>query len=110
MWEEAQRQGYADTYRPELEFLFTVLFYVNTLFSAMPKEQRIPNRYAFTGALAEEMKRTFPDFQQNPYYQERIDPEEKRLIAMQMKSHRQFYFYYRALWAYRDLRKKCGIR
>ncbi len=110
MWEEAQRQGYADTYRPELEFLFTVLFYVNTLFSAMPREQHIPDRYAFTRALAEEMKRTFPDFEQNPYYQERIDPEEKKLIAMQMKSHRQFYLYYRALWAYRDLRKKCGTR
>jgi glycosyltransferase involved in cell wall biosynthesis len=103
---EAEEQGYFEQYRPELEFMFTALFYVNTLFSAMPRKNRFPGCYAFTASLADEMKAAFPDFQKNRYYQERIHPEEKKLIAMQMRSQLLFYVYYRALWCYRDLRKK----
>ena len=52
------------------------------------------------------MRETFPAFQENAYYQARIHAEEKKLIAMQMKSHLLFYVYYKLLWFYRDLRKK----
>jgi glycosyltransferase EpsH len=55
--------------------------------------------------MGAEMKRAFPDFQDNPYYKERIHTEEKKLIGMQMKSHLLFYVYYRLLWMYRDLRR-----
>lgn len=103
---EAAEYGYLDTYRMEIEYQFTVLFYINTLFSAMPREQHLRGCYSFTRDLAAEMKRTFPDFQSNPYYRQRTDPEEQRLAAMQMKSHIRFYLYYRVLWAYRNLRKK----
>ena len=70
----------------------------------MPRRQRLPGKYAFTKDLAREMRETFPDFQENPYYLERIHPEERRLIAKQMRSHLRFYMYYRLLWAYRDIR------
>ncbi len=103
---EARENGYLETYRPEIEFMYTVLFYVNTLFSAMPKEQHISGCYAFAKQMGREMKEAFPDFQDNPYYKERIHAEEKKLIGMQMKSHLLFYIYYRLLWFYRDLRKK----
>ena len=103
---EAKEHQYLDTYRSEIEFMYTVLFYVNTLFSAMPKASHIRGCYSFCRTLGEEMKRQFPQFQQNPYYQERIHPEEKKLIAMQMKSYLLFYCYYRLLWFYRGLRKK----
>ena len=99
-------EGTYDTYATEMEFLFTTLFYVNTLFSAMPSASRVTNRYAFTKALGEEMNRTCPSFRENPYYQERIDAEEKKLIAMQMRSHAEFYLYYKLLWTYRRLRYK----
>ncbi|WP_026523383.1 MULTISPECIES: glycosyltransferase family 2 protein [unclassified Butyrivibrio] len=102
---EAKENGYLETYKPEIEFMYTVLFYVNTLFSAMPKEQHIEGCYNFTKKMAKEMKDAFPDFQENPYYKERIHPEEKKLISMQMKSHLLFYVYYRLLWMYRGLRK-----
>ncbi len=102
---EAVDNGYLNTYRPEIEFMYTVLFYVNTLFSAMPKEQHIKGCYNFTKEMGREMKKAFPDFQNNPYYIERIHPEEKKLIKMQMKSHTMFYLYYRLLWFYRNLRK-----
>ena len=38
----------------------------------------------------------------NPYYREKVHPEEKKLIAMQVRSHLLFYVYYRLLWWYRD--------
>lgn len=103
---EAKENGYFDEYKPEIEFQYTVLFYVNTLFSAMPKSSKLKNCYSFTKALAKEMKETLPDFQNNAYYQEKIHPEEKKLIAYQMKSHMFFYLYYRLLWFYRGIRSK----
>ena len=103
---EAKNNNYYEKYLPEIEFQFTVLFYVNTLFSAMPKKYKVKDCYKFTRDLGKEMKETFPDFQRNPYYQEKIHPEEKKLIGFQMKSHLFFYIYYRLLWFYRDLRKK----
>ncbi|MCR5404752.1 MAG: glycosyltransferase [Butyrivibrio sp.] len=101
---EARDNGYFDDYRQEIEFQFTVLFYVNTLFSAMPKKYRFKGCYSFTKKLGREMKDTFPDFQENPYYLQKIHPEEKKLIRMQMRSQLFFYLYYRLLWLYRDLR------
>ena len=106
MLRQAQDYGYLNDYRPEVEYVFTQLFYVNTLFSAMPKEQKIRGCYTFTRRLCAEMKKTFPDFQQNPYYKKRIHAEEQKLIAMQMRSQMQFYLYYRLLWLWRGLRKK----
>ena len=105
MIEEASRYGFLERFRPEIEYSFTVLFYKNTLFSALQgmKEKGV---YSFVTELSKEMKETFPDFQNNPYYQERTDPEEKRLMRMQMESPRKFYLYYRALWAYRRIRYK----
>lgn len=102
---EAKENGYLEKYKPEIEFMFTVLFYVNTLFSAMPKRMRVEDCYSFTRKMGLEMKQAFPDFQNNPYYKERIHDEEKKLIKMQMKSHLLFYVYYRLLWLYRDLRR-----
>ena len=126
MIEEARRRGYLDAYRPEIEYAFTVLFYKNTLFGAMQslKDEEVRNAaaadkpcpgaapadrvyrsvYDFVTDLACEMKETFPDFQNNPYYQDRTDAEEKKLIAMQMASPRRFYAYYRMLWFYRRIR------
>ena len=103
---EAKEKGYLDKYRQEIEFMYTSLFYVNTLFSAMPRRMHVKGCYKFTGNLAHEMKMSFPDFQKNPYYIQRIHPEEKKLIKIQMKSHLLFYIYYRLLWFYRDFRSK----
>ena len=102
--QEAIDNGYLEEYRPEIEFQYTVLFYVNTLFSAMPKKSRLKGCYSFTKALAKEMKDTFPDFQDNKYYKAKVHSEEKKLISYQMKSHLFFYVYYRLLWLYRGLR------
>lgn len=104
MLEEAKRHDYLDRYRPELEYSFTLLFYVNTLFTYMAGVKR--TKYRFVKKLGEEMRCTFPDFQQNVYYRERTFLEEKKLIRMQMRSTVLFMGYYKLLWGYRKLRKK----
>lgn len=103
---EAKRFGYLEQYRPEICFEFTVLFYVNTLFSYMVGKGH--KSYRFVKSMGDEMRRTFPEFMENPYYQERIQEEEKKLVAMQQKSTLFFLAYYKALWTWRRLRKKIG--
>ena len=104
---EAKRFGFLEEYRPEICFEFTRLFFINTLFSYMVgKGWRSP---AFVKAMGDEMRETFPDFQENPYYQKQVNPEEKKLIAMQQKSTLGFILYYKFLWTYRNLRKKLSL-
>ena len=109
MLQEARTYKYLEQYRPELEFSFTTLFYVNTLFTYMQGVR--PVRYGFVQKLGREMRETFPDFQENRYYLERMGAEEKKLVRMQMESTWKFLIYYKLLWGYRNLRKKIsGIR
>lgn len=101
---EARRLGFFNEFRPEIEFIFTQLFYVNTLFTYMPCVK--PARMSFVKELTSEMKETFPDFANNSYYVERVGGEEKKLIRLACKSTALFYVYYRLLWGYRGLRKR----
>ena len=106
MLKEAKRLGFFDEFRDEIEFEFIQLFYVNTLFTYMPCVK--PARISFVRALTREMLKTFPDFERNSYYIDRVNSEEKKLISMACKSEIRFYLYYRLLWGYRNLRKRLG--
>lgn len=108
MVREAGEFGFLEEYYPEIESSFTTLFYVNTLFSYMAGVKK--KEFGFIRELGKEMKETFPGFMENPYYQERVHEEERRLIRMQMKSTLYFMIYYQLLWSYRKLRKKCEKR
>lgn len=103
MLEEARKHNYMEDFKPELEYSFTLLFYINTLFTYMSGVKH--TKYQFVKEMGEEMKQTFPDFLQNPYYQARTHEEEKKLIRMQQKSTLYFMLYYKLLWAYRRFRK-----
>ncbi len=103
MLAEAKRHGYYEEFLPELEYSFTLLFYVNTLFTYMAGVQK--KKYSYVRAMGREMRETFPAFSQNPYYQERTHAEEKKLVAMQQKSTLFFMLYYKLLWGYRNWRK-----
>lgn len=103
MLKEAKRHNFYEEYKPELEYSFTLLFYINTLFTYMAGVDK--TRYSFVKAMGKEMKQTFPDFESNPYYQDRTHAEEKKLIRMQQKSTFLFMLYYKLLWAYRKWRK-----
>ncbi|MBP5608603.1 MAG: glycosyltransferase [Lachnospiraceae bacterium] len=103
--DNAKEEGYYEEYKNELDYQFITLFYKNTLFSAMPKKTGLQKGcFAFIKGLSKEVKELLPDFQENPYYKERTDAEEKKLMKLQMKSDLLFYVYYRLLWFYRGLR------
>ncbi len=108
MISEAKRLGFYDEFKPELEYKFTQLFYVNTLFTYMPCVR--PTKVSFVKNMTDELLSFFPDFRDNPYYNERIGDEEKRLIDMACGSALRFYVYYKLLWAYRNLMKKIRKR
>ena len=101
----AEREGLFGRFHTEFEYRYTHLFYINTLFSAM-QAKGLAECFEFTRELLRDMMRRFPRFTENPYYQKRTPAEEKKLIAMQIRSHLRFYVYYRLLWFYRDIRRK----
>lgn len=99
----AKEDGSLEKYHDEIEFRFINLFYQNTLFSYMPGVKR--TRAGFVRKLGKEMKESFPNFQQNPYYVERVHPEEKRFIALQQKSTILFILYYKFVYFVRRIKK-----
>ena len=104
MIQEAKKFGYLEEYKEELEYSFTLLHYINTLFTYMVGVK--PVKISFIKKMGKELKDYFPDFQKNTYYCQRTNEEEKKLIALQQKSTLLFLFYYRLLWMYRNLRKR----
>lgn len=105
MYRYAKEKGYLDEFYAELEYKFTNLFYQNTLFSYMQTSKR--TNFSFVRSMGREMREYFPKFQENPYYIKQVHPEEKKLMKMQQKSTVLFVMYYRALYFYRNLRKRC---
>ena len=98
--EEARRRGFYKAYRLELEFAFSKLYYMNTLFTYMLGIKK--PQISFLRELAEGMKQEFPGFEDNLYYQKEFDEEQKRLAAMHMKSPLKFMVYFKLLYFYRD--------
>ena len=92
MLEECRRRGFAQIYGPEIEYRFTELYYAVTLFSYM-LGVKIP-RLSFVKELKRGVLEEFPRFQENPYYQKYTGQEQKSLIALQVKSDWQFFWWY----------------
>lgn len=101
---EAQKQGYYEEYKSELEYAFTLLYYQNTLFTYMAGVR--PTRYSYVKRMNTEMRSYFPNFESNAYYVERTHAEEKKLMNMAGKSTLFFMLYYKLLWGYRSFRNK----
>ncbi len=104
MIDEARKHGYFDEFRDEIEYKFTLLYFINTIFTYMPCVR--PVRIGFIKELCNGLKEVFPGFADNRYYQQKTNDEEKKLIKMAMKSPVAFVIYYKLLWGYRNLRKK----
>ncbi len=104
MIDEARKHGYFDEFRDEIEYKFTLLYFINTIFTYMPCVR--PVRIGFIKELCNGLKEAFPGFADNRYYQQKTNDEEKKLIKMAMKSPVAFVIYYKLLWGYRNLRKK----
>ena len=100
---ECVKRGFLDTYGPEIEYRFTELYYVITLFTYLAGVKH--PKLSFIKELRKGMVETFPHFQQNAYYREKTGAEEQKLIAMQAKSDVLFFWYYRLKRAVRKVRK-----
>ncbi len=97
--EEARRYNIYKPYRQEFEFAFSKLYYMNTLFTYMLGVKKPKVR--FLKQIAEGIRQEFPDFQENIYYQNAFDAEQKKLAAMHMESPLKFKLYFQLLWFYR---------
>ena len=104
LYKESQERGFLEEYKEELEYRFTELHFVNTLFSYMLGAKK--KRLAFVKEMKQEILETFPDFQKNKYYEQWTNEEEKRMIAMLMESEVKFFYYYRLLTVYRNVRER----
>lgn len=104
--EECSAKGFPQQYGKEIEFRFTELYYVVTLFSYM-QGVRHP-KLAFIRELRQNTINRFPKFAENPYYVCEIGQEERRLIAVQAKSDLRFYLSYRLKLAVRRLKELRG--
>lgn len=100
---QCREYGFYEPYRKELEFAYAKLYYVNTLFTYVIGVRR--TRTGFLEDLKRGILEEFPDFQDNPYFKETYDREQKKLIRLHMRSSVLFLAYYKALTAYRKWKK-----
>jgi glycosyltransferase involved in cell wall biosynthesis len=104
--EEFEKRGFLDTYRDEVEYRFTELYYKNTLFSYM-KGVRIPS-ISKVGQLRKGIIRYFSNYEENSYYQAWTEPEEQEFMALHKRSNLWFYVYYQVKWTVRKVRYRYG--
>lgn len=103
LYEECEKRGLSEEYGSELEYRFTELYYVITLFSYMQGMKR--PKLSFVRRLRQGIAEKFPNFQENIYYREYTGQEEQALIALQQRSDLRFFLYYRLKLLVRRLRK-----
>lgn len=108
LYKECRARGFLEEYYEEIQYRYTELHFVNTLFSYMLGAKK--RRLGFVRNLKKEILEVFPDFSTNPYYREFTGQEEQRMIAMLLKSELGFFVYYRALTVYRNFRKRLAGR
>lgn len=106
LYEECAKRGFLQEYHDEIEYRFTELYFVNTLFTYMIGMKH--PRLSFVKKLRRGMDERFPDFEKNPYYKEKTNSEQQQLIAMQGKSVALFFYYYRLKLLWRRVRKHFG--
>lgn len=96
--ERLTERGLYGKYHDELEYIFSMLYFKNTLFSYMLAKHT--EGIGFVKKLKAGMLEHFPNFRKNKYYVV-PDAEEARMIDLLMKNTTQFYVYYSLLWFYR---------
>lgn len=103
-YEECKKRGFLEKYHAEIEYRFTELYYVITLFSYL-QGVRHP-KLSFVRELRKGVEVRFPNFEKNLYYREKTGAEEQKLIAMQRESDVRFFCYYRMKQIVRNMRKR----
>lgn len=104
LYQECEKRGLLEQYHTELEYRFSELYYVITLFSYLSGVKHA--KLSFVKRLRAGMEKHFPDFEKNPYYIKNTGKEEQELIAMQGKSDLKFFLYYKLKQAVRKVKKR----
>ena len=104
---EFRNRDLLDLYKDEAEYRFTELYFENTLFSYMLGAKK--KRLAFVKELREGMRKAFPAFEKNSYYQRLAEHEHKEMIALMMKDVVKFFVLYRCKTVVRNIRKRMGV-
>lgn len=107
-YEECEKRGMLEAYRPEIEYRFCELYYVITLFSYLSGVKH--PKLSFVKELRRGVIKRFPEFERNPYYIEMTGEEEQRLIALQQKGLAVFFWYYRLKQLVRRVKSRAGKR
>ena len=102
MLQSSKENGALEQCKDEIEYQFIKLFYQNTLFSYMLSSEK--KEYSFVNDLGKELRKEFPDFQNNKYYIETTNDEEKKLINLQQKSTLMFIIFFQLKKIYRKAR------
>lgn len=103
-FKECEERGFLDRYHEAIEYNFTELYFVNTLFSYMAGVKR--PRLSFVKELYQGLTERFPDFAENYYYIKESGSEEKEWIALLGKSAIAFFIYYQFKFGVRSILKK----
>lgn len=100
--EECVRRGFFEKYPEEIIYKIVELGYKNTLFSHL-QTAKLPS-LAFVYELRSFLLAQAPDYAANPYYRQLTDPENRKLIALHVRSPILFLLYYKLLYGYRRIR------
>ena len=106
LYKEFEKRGFLQEYHTELEYRFTELYYVNTLFTYMLGMKK--HKLSFVKELYQGILLRFPQFEVNPYYQQHTGAEEKYFIGLKKKSVALFFYYYLLKWKVRTIKKRLG--
>ena len=104
MLKYAKENGALEDFKEVIEFHFSTLFYRNTLFSYMQSDCK--KDMSFIRKMGEEMVATFPEFRQNPYYNQTVNDYEQKLINLQLKSTLAFMIVYKLKMLSKKIRRR----
>ncbi len=105
--QECRKRGFLEDYYKEMEYRFTELYFVNTLFSYMLGAKR--RKLAFVKRMKQGMLEAFPKFRENGFYQQYTNPEEKQMIDLLIQSDARFFYYYGLKVMVRKIRKRLHV-
>ncbi|MCM1111685.1 MAG: glycosyltransferase [Muribaculum sp.] len=108
LYGECKMRGFLEAYHAEIEYRFSELYYVVTLFSYLAGVRH--PKLSFVRELRRGVRERFPGFRSNEYYRQFTGEEEQRLIAMQAQSDWKFFWYYRFKLCVRRMKGKLGSR
>ena len=104
MMKYAKENGALEEFRDVVEYHFSILFYRNTLFTYMQSD--LKKDIGFIRELGAEMLANFPNFRENPYYNQTVNEYEQKLINLHLKSTLQFMVIFKLKMISRKIRNR----